>query len=49
MAPSLPAQAWTCPKSRRLYMGTAAYQKFAQDTFTREKALIEKLGLAKPQ
>ena len=32
-----------------IYMGTAAYQKFAQDTFTREKALIEKLGLAKAQ
>ena len=31
-----------------IYMGTAAYQKFAQDTFTREKALVEKLGLAKP-
>jgi tripartite-type tricarboxylate transporter receptor subunit TctC len=32
-----------------MYMGTAAYQKFAQDTFVREKALIEKLGLAKAQ
>ena len=32
-----------------IYMSTAAYQKFAQDTFTREKALVEKLGLAKPQ
>ena len=32
-----------------IYMGTAAYQKFAQDTFAREKALVEKLGLAKPQ
>ena len=32
-----------------MYMGTVAYQKFAQGTFTREKALIEKLGLAKPQ
>ena len=32
-----------------MYMSTAAYQKFAQDTFTREKALVEKLGLAKPQ
>jgi tripartite-type tricarboxylate transporter receptor subunit TctC len=31
------------------YMSSAAYAKFAQDTFTREKALIEKLGLAKPQ
>ena len=26
----------------------SAYKKFAQDTFTREKALVEKLGLAKP-
>jgi len=32
-----------------MYMSTAAYQKFAQDTFAREKALIEKLGLAKVQ
>ena len=32
-----------------MYMSTAAYQKFAQDTFAREKALVEKLGLAKPQ
>ena len=32
-----------------IYMSSAAYQKFAQDTFTREKALIEKLGLAKAQ
>ena len=31
------------------YMSTADYTKFAQTTFTREKALIEKLGLAKPQ
>ncbi len=30
-----------------IYMGTAEYQKFAQDTYAREKALIEKLGLAK--
>lgn len=29
------------------YMSTAQYTKFAQDTFVREKALIEKLGLAK--
>ena len=29
-------------------MSSAQYTKFAQDTFTREKALIEKLGLAKP-
>ena len=32
-----------------MYMGTAAYQKFAQETFNREKALVEKLGLARPQ
>ncbi len=31
-----------------IYMSSAAYEKFAQDTFAREKALIEKLGLAKP-
>ncbi|WP_428003408.1 tripartite tricarboxylate transporter substrate binding protein [Acidovorax sp.] len=31
-----------------MYMSTSAYQKFAQETFTREKALVEKLGLAKP-
>ena len=30
-----------------IYMSTAAYQKFAQETFAREKALVEKLGLAK--
>lgn len=30
-----------------IYMGTAEYQKFAQETFAREKALVEKLGLAK--
>jgi hypothetical protein len=28
-------------------MSTAGYGKFVQDTFTREKALVEKLGLAK--
>lgn len=32
-----------------MYMSTSEYQKFAQDTFSREKALVEKLGLAKPQ
>ena len=32
-----------------MYMSTAAYGKFAQDTFAREKALVEKLGLAKTQ
>ena len=32
-----------------IYMSSAQYKKFAQDTFSREKALIEKLGLAKPQ
>ena len=30
-----------------MYMSTAAYQKFAQETFARDKALVEKLGLAK--
>jgi len=32
-----------------IYMSSSDYTKFAQTTFTREKALIEKLGLAKPQ
>ncbi|MBO9677200.1 MAG: tripartite tricarboxylate transporter substrate binding protein [Acidovorax sp.] len=31
-----------------IYMGTAAYLKFAQETFARERALVERLGLAKP-
>jgi tripartite-type tricarboxylate transporter receptor subunit TctC len=31
------------------YMSSADYTRFAQDTFGREKALIEKLGLAKGQ
>ncbi|MES2946759.1 MAG: tripartite tricarboxylate transporter substrate binding protein [Pseudomonadota bacterium] len=31
-----------------MYMSSAGYSKFAQDTFLREKALVEKLGLAKP-
>ncbi len=31
-----------------IYMDTAAYRQFAQDTYQREKAVIEKLGLAKP-
>jgi tripartite-type tricarboxylate transporter receptor subunit TctC len=31
-----------------IYMSSSAYTQFAQDTFTREKALVEKLGLAKP-
>ncbi|XAH24662.1 tripartite tricarboxylate transporter substrate binding protein [Xylophilus sp. GW821-FHT01B05] len=31
-----------------IYMGTAQYRKFAEDTYSREKALVEKLGLAKP-
>ena len=30
-----------------MYMSTTGYSKFAQETFTREKALVEKLGLAK--
>ncbi len=32
-----------------IYMSTADYRKFAEATFVREKALIEKLGLTKPQ
>ncbi|MDO8458532.1 MAG: tripartite tricarboxylate transporter substrate binding protein [Burkholderiaceae bacterium] len=32
-----------------MYMSTAGYSKFAQDTFVREKALVEKLGLLKVQ
>jgi tripartite-type tricarboxylate transporter receptor subunit TctC len=31
-----------------MYMGPAQYTRFAEDTFRREKALVEKLGLAKP-
>ncbi len=31
-----------------MYMGSEAYARFAQETFQREKALVEKLGLAKP-
>ena len=31
-----------------IYMGPAAYTRFAQETFATEKALVEKLGLAKP-
>ena len=31
-----------------MYMSPAAYTKFAQDTFATEKALVDKLGLAKP-
>jgi tripartite-type tricarboxylate transporter receptor subunit TctC len=31
-----------------MYMSSSGYTKFAQDTFIREKALVEKLGLAKP-
>jgi hypothetical protein len=31
-----------------MYMSSAGYTKFAQDTFLREKALVDKLGLAKP-
>jgi tripartite-type tricarboxylate transporter receptor subunit TctC len=30
------------------YMDSAQYKRFAQETFNREKALVEKLGLAKP-
>jgi hypothetical protein len=32
-----------------MYMSTASYSKFAEDTFVKEKALVEKLGLAKAQ
>ncbi len=32
-----------------MYMSSAAYSKFAQDTFATEKALVEKLGLVKTQ
>ena len=32
-----------------MYMSTGGYSKFAQDTFAREKALVEKLGLSKVQ
>ena len=31
-----------------LYMSSASYLKFAKETLVREKALVEKLGLAKP-
>jgi tripartite-type tricarboxylate transporter receptor subunit TctC len=31
-----------------MYMSSEVYSRFAQDTFQREKALVEKLGLAKP-
>jgi len=31
-----------------IYMNSADYTRFAQETFMREKALVEKLGLAKP-
>ncbi|MET0310826.1 MAG: tripartite tricarboxylate transporter substrate binding protein [Burkholderiaceae bacterium] len=31
-----------------MYMSSAGYTKFAQDTYATEKALVEKLGLAKP-
>ncbi|CAM3642624.1 tripartite tricarboxylate transporter substrate binding protein [Paracidovorax anthurii] len=32
-----------------IYMDTAAYRQFAQDTYAREKAVIEKLGLSRPE
>ncbi|AMO23569.1 tripartite tricarboxylate transporter substrate binding protein [Ramlibacter solisilvae] len=32
-----------------IYMDSAQYARFAQETFQREKALVEKLGLGKPQ
>lgn len=31
-----------------MYMNSAQYTRFAEETFAKEKALIEKLGLAKP-
>jgi tripartite-type tricarboxylate transporter receptor subunit TctC len=31
-----------------MYMSSSGYAKFAQETFLKEKALVEKLGLAKP-
>ncbi|MCF8211633.1 MAG: tripartite tricarboxylate transporter substrate binding protein [Rhodoferax sp.] len=31
-----------------MYMSTEGYQKFAQETYLRERALVEKLGLLKP-
>jgi tripartite-type tricarboxylate transporter receptor subunit TctC len=31
-----------------MYMSPAQYTRFAEDTFRREKALVDKLGLAKP-
>jgi hypothetical protein len=31
-----------------IYMGTEEYTKFARDNFQKEKAIIEKLGLARP-
>ena len=31
-----------------MYMSSAGYTQFAQETFNREKTLVEKLGLAKP-
>ena len=31
-----------------MYMSTVGYTRFAQETFVREKALVEKLGLLKP-
>ena len=31
-----------------MYMSSAGYTQFAQETFSREKALVEKLGLGKP-
>jgi len=31
-----------------MYMSSEVYTRFAQDTFQREKALVDKLGLAKP-
>jgi hypothetical protein len=30
-----------------MYMSSATYSKFAAETFSQEKALVDKLGLAK--
>jgi hypothetical protein len=32
-----------------IYMDSAQYARFAQETFQKEKALVEKLGLGKAQ
>src|SRR3954468_10947820 len=42
-------QALACYDMLPIYMDSQQYTRFAQDTFTREKALVEKLGLGKAQ